>query len=327
MRGLAPPQPLVAILRRIDWHGDDGRSLVVHHDRDPALLYPELAERGWRAEPIAGEPGEVRLLLSHGSPSAPKRAALGGSFLARRALAAGLRCRFAISAPRRGHLAARLGLLVTADALPGWHGGLAGAGDAAPVDAGHAAGQRHRRQPAAAAGTTRQLVYNTAPRAAVVVRPGVALLVRHGHGASRLAGGRRRAGDRRAAALFAAAGLNLHAGARHGRRGAARLGAQAALALLLISAAALVALDRQPLEDRDSARGLHRVAGVFGFMGAAGLRPVLRAAADVHARPRARRTPPDDRRQRGAGGGAGCRGARCSTPSAAGAAAAAARPR
>ena len=60
---LAPPQPLVAILRRIDAHGDDGRPLVVHHDRDPALLYPELAERGWRAEPIAGEPGEVRLLL------------------------------------------------------------------------------------------------------------------------------------------------------------------------------------------------------------------------------------------------------------------------
>ncbi len=63
VRGLAPPQPLVAILRRIDAHGDDGRPLVVHHDRDPALLYPELAERGWRAEPIAGEPGEVRLLL------------------------------------------------------------------------------------------------------------------------------------------------------------------------------------------------------------------------------------------------------------------------
>lgn len=63
VRGLAPPQPLVAILRRIDAHGDDGRPLVVHHDRDPALLYPELAERGWHAEPIAGEPGEVRLLL------------------------------------------------------------------------------------------------------------------------------------------------------------------------------------------------------------------------------------------------------------------------
>jgi hypothetical protein len=63
VRGLPPPQPLVAILRQVDRHGHDGRALVVHHDRDPALLYPELAERGWWADRIDGDPGEVRLRL------------------------------------------------------------------------------------------------------------------------------------------------------------------------------------------------------------------------------------------------------------------------
>lgn len=63
VRGLSPPQPLVAILRQIELHGDDGLPLVAHLDRDPALLYPELAERGWHAERIDGEPGEVRLRL------------------------------------------------------------------------------------------------------------------------------------------------------------------------------------------------------------------------------------------------------------------------
>jgi hypothetical protein len=29
------------------------------------FLYPELAELGWTAERIDGEPGEVRLRLSH----------------------------------------------------------------------------------------------------------------------------------------------------------------------------------------------------------------------------------------------------------------------
>lgn len=63
VRGLPPPQPLVAILRHVDAHGHDGRALIVHHDRDPALLYPELAERGWQAEHIDGDAGEVRLRL------------------------------------------------------------------------------------------------------------------------------------------------------------------------------------------------------------------------------------------------------------------------
>jgi len=38
--------------------------VVVHHDRDPVPLYAELAQRGWLAQRIEGEPGEFRLRLS-----------------------------------------------------------------------------------------------------------------------------------------------------------------------------------------------------------------------------------------------------------------------
>lgn len=63
VRGLPPPQPLVQILRLVQTVAPDG-VVIVHHDRDPQLLYPELAQIGWQAEPISGEPGEVRLRLS-----------------------------------------------------------------------------------------------------------------------------------------------------------------------------------------------------------------------------------------------------------------------
>jgi hypothetical protein len=62
VRGLPPPQPLVAILRLVR-SAAAGATVIVHHDRDPLLLYPELAELQWNAARIAGEPGEVRLLL------------------------------------------------------------------------------------------------------------------------------------------------------------------------------------------------------------------------------------------------------------------------
>lgn len=64
VRGLPPPQPLVAILRLVREQGDvGGAAVIVHHDRDPQLLYAELAEIGWLAERIEAEPGEVRLRL------------------------------------------------------------------------------------------------------------------------------------------------------------------------------------------------------------------------------------------------------------------------
>jgi hypothetical protein len=60
LRGLSPPQPLVTILRRLQ-SLDDALDLVVCLDRDPVMLYPELAELGREAVP---EPGDgVRLRL------------------------------------------------------------------------------------------------------------------------------------------------------------------------------------------------------------------------------------------------------------------------
>lgn len=62
VRGLRPPEPMVAILRCIATLAP-GDSLLVHHDRDPLLLYPELAEIGWEAQRLPSPAGEVRLLL------------------------------------------------------------------------------------------------------------------------------------------------------------------------------------------------------------------------------------------------------------------------
>jgi hypothetical protein len=63
VRGLPAPQPLVQILQLVSQLRADG-VLIVHHDRDPLLLYPELQEIGWWADRIEGEPGEVRLRLA-----------------------------------------------------------------------------------------------------------------------------------------------------------------------------------------------------------------------------------------------------------------------
>lgn len=62
VRGLAAPAPLHAILSLIDGGRHQG-VIVVHHERDPLFLYPELAERAWTHAVVEGEPGEVRLIL------------------------------------------------------------------------------------------------------------------------------------------------------------------------------------------------------------------------------------------------------------------------
>jgi hypothetical protein len=67
VRGLAPPDPLVAIVRLLGTRGDES-CVIAHLDRDPVMLYPELAQLGWEAEHIDGEPGEVRLRLRRSSP-------------------------------------------------------------------------------------------------------------------------------------------------------------------------------------------------------------------------------------------------------------------
>ena len=63
VRGLPAPQPMVEILTLVR-SIDDDRVVIVHHDRDPQLLYPELAEIGWSAEIVDAEPGEVRVRLA-----------------------------------------------------------------------------------------------------------------------------------------------------------------------------------------------------------------------------------------------------------------------
>lgn len=63
VRGLEPPQPMVAILELIETDGTID-TVIVHHEREPVFLYPELAERRWEHEIVAGEPGEVRLRLT-----------------------------------------------------------------------------------------------------------------------------------------------------------------------------------------------------------------------------------------------------------------------
>lgn len=62
VRGLAPPGPLVAILQLVA-SISDATPVVVHLDRDPLMLYPELAQIGWGAERLPSEPGEVVLRL------------------------------------------------------------------------------------------------------------------------------------------------------------------------------------------------------------------------------------------------------------------------
>lgn len=63
VRGLQAPDPMVAIIELLEQH-DAGDRVIVHHFREPLYLYPELAERGWAHKIVAGDPGEVRILLT-----------------------------------------------------------------------------------------------------------------------------------------------------------------------------------------------------------------------------------------------------------------------
>lgn len=59
VRGLDPPEPMVAILGLID-RGEVDAVLIAHLDREPVFLYPELDDRGWShetMEPPCGGPG------------------------------------------------------------------------------------------------------------------------------------------------------------------------------------------------------------------------------------------------------------------------------
>jgi Uncharacterized conserved protein (DUF2249) len=49
VRGLVPPQPMVAVLSLLESEKVLDR-IVVHIDREPIYLYPELEEYGWSYE-------------------------------------------------------------------------------------------------------------------------------------------------------------------------------------------------------------------------------------------------------------------------------------
>ena len=73
VRSLECPEPMVEILKLIDG-GEAGNVLIVHLDQEPVFLYPELDDRGWTHELIAGDCGdascgnEVRMRLVRMTP-------------------------------------------------------------------------------------------------------------------------------------------------------------------------------------------------------------------------------------------------------------------
>lgn len=62
VRKLQPPQPMLAVLRVLEAE-DGARQVIVHHERMPHFLLPELAERGWAVARAAEEFANVRLWL------------------------------------------------------------------------------------------------------------------------------------------------------------------------------------------------------------------------------------------------------------------------
>lgn len=64
VRGLSPPDPMVAILHHLEKIDQNG-PVIVHHFCVPVYLYPELAERAWSYEITPGDEDEVRLILRY----------------------------------------------------------------------------------------------------------------------------------------------------------------------------------------------------------------------------------------------------------------------
>ena len=57
---LEDEKKITAIVVESDRHAG---VIIAHLPRDPLHLYPELAERGWSATRLDGDPGEVRIRL------------------------------------------------------------------------------------------------------------------------------------------------------------------------------------------------------------------------------------------------------------------------
>jgi len=62
VRGLEPPQPMMAVLERLETLAA-GERLTVVHDRRPTFLYPQLDERGFVHHTEEPEPGLVRIVI------------------------------------------------------------------------------------------------------------------------------------------------------------------------------------------------------------------------------------------------------------------------
>jgi uncharacterized protein (DUF2249 family) len=67
VRGLEPPQPMVAILERLETLAA-GETLTVVHDRRPTFLYPQLDARGFTHRTEESEPGVVRIVIERPRP-------------------------------------------------------------------------------------------------------------------------------------------------------------------------------------------------------------------------------------------------------------------
>ena len=67
VRGLEPPQPMVAVLERIERLGP-GQTLTVVHDRRPTFLYPQIEARGYVHRTDEPEPGVVRIVIERPQP-------------------------------------------------------------------------------------------------------------------------------------------------------------------------------------------------------------------------------------------------------------------
>ena len=63
VKNMQPPEPMVAIIGLLEGAAPTG-DVIVHHDRDPIYLYPELHERGWQAQPLDNPDDVVCLRLS-----------------------------------------------------------------------------------------------------------------------------------------------------------------------------------------------------------------------------------------------------------------------
>lgn len=63
VRGLAPPEPMVCILRLVE-RADCNSVVIAHLDREPMFLFPELGARRWRYERVGNDPDEIRYRLT-----------------------------------------------------------------------------------------------------------------------------------------------------------------------------------------------------------------------------------------------------------------------